>query len=135
LEDITLVSTRKKFIGLVAAVFGTAALLGSSVGVMAAREPQQLSAGSNFIGGPIQAMPPQKFTSCLAAGDWNSLYVWDAPTQQWKHYINPTKVPAYVNDPQVGGIATIPALSGLAILMDNAVPSAIFPILNSDQCP
>lgn len=126
-------NSRKKVIGLVTAVFGTAALLGGTLGAAAARDPQNLSAGSNFVGGPLEAMTPEKFTSCLP-DSWNSIYIWDAPTQQWKHYVNPEKVPDYVNSDEVGGISAIPRFAGLAILMDSAATGVVLPNLNSDTC-
>lgn len=127
-------NTKRAFIGLAASVFGTAALLGGALGVMAAPQPQNLSAGSNFIGGPLEVMSPETFTGCLPAQQWNSIYIWDAPNQQWKHYINPTKVPDYVNSEAVGGIGNIPRFAGVAVLLDGAIQGAIFPQFNSEAC-
>lgn len=127
-------NSRKKVIGLVGAVFGAAAIMGGSLG-LAAGAPQDLPAGAAYIGGPFESMSPQKFTSCLPQNSWNSIYVWDAPNQQWRHYINPAKVPAYVNNEEVGGITAIPRLSGLAILLDTAVQGAVFPVTNGTACP
>ncbi len=126
----------RKLVALFAGAFAFAALLGGSLGIAAAITPGPLPSGPAYIGGPRETMEPEKFVSCLPAQSWNSIYVWDAAGQQWKHYINPAKgVPDYVNDPDVGGIDFIPKLSGLAILIDTPIPAPYFPDTNGSTCP
>ena len=128
-------TTRRKVIALIAAVFGCAAILGGSLGIAVAGTRENLPTGAAYIGGPRENMAPAKFAGCLPVASWNSIYVWDAAKQQWLHYINPTKVPAYVNDAKVGGIVTIPRLAGLAILIDTAIVAPFFPDTNAQACP
>ena len=67
------------------------------------------------------AVPPGQYIACLPAGSWRAIYIWDAQTQTWKHFFNVSNVPAYVNDPALGGIAQIPQLAGVVLMMNVAV--------------
>lgn len=113
---------RKKYLSLFLAAIAVAGALGSSLGLVAAGVRQNLGAGFNLVGGPLNAdVPPAQFIACLPAGSWDAIYIWDAQTQTWKHYFNQSDVPAYVNDVNLGGIAVIPRLSGVVLMMGQAV--------------
>lgn len=126
-------STTRRLFAIFGGAVAFAGLLGGTLGIAAAQN--SLPAGPAYIGGPRESMSPENFTSCLPTQSWNSIYVWDASTQQWKHWINPAKgVPEWVNAPDVGGIEMIPRFSGLAILVDTAIPNATFPQINAQAC-
>jgi hypothetical protein len=113
---------RKKYLSIVIAAVALVAALGSSLGLVAAGVRQNLGAGFNLAGGPLNAdVAPGQFVSCLPANSWAAIYIWDAQTQTWKHHFNLADVPAYVNDPQLGGISVIPRLAGVVLIMKQAV--------------
>lgn len=114
---------RKKTLAVILASMAVVAALGSSLGLVAAGTRQSLSAGFNLAGGPLQAdMPPAQFVACLPASSWTAVYIWDAQTQTWKHHFNTgSGAAAYVNDAQLGGITVIPRLSGVVLMMSQAV--------------
>jgi hypothetical protein len=129
-------SRGKRFVAVSGAIFGMAGLLGASLGLAVAGNKGTLPTGPSYIGGPLENMTPAKYTSCLPAQNWNSIYIWDAANQQWLHWVNPAKgVPSYVNSPTVGGIETIPRFAGLAILVDSTITDAYFPDTNNQNCP
>lgn len=126
---------------LTATMIGLAALLGGSLGIVAAHQGslEGPSAGRttafNLVGGPFfEDMAPTTFMSCIPTTAWVSIYIWDAGNQEWKHFFNPATVPAYVNAPSAGGIDTIKKLAGLVVLSTQAVPNAKFKDRASDTC-
>ena len=113
---------RKRTLAMTLAVVGLVAALGSSLGLVAAGTRQDLVAGFNLVGGPLQAdVAPGTFVSCLPAASWKAIYIWDAQTQTWRHHFNLNSVPAYVNESSVGGITIIPRLAGVILMMGQAV--------------
>lgn len=118
-------------------MLGIAAILGSSLGIVAAGTRQPLTAGFNLVGGPLNAdVQPVDYVGCLPAGSWTALYVWDAQNQQWKHFFNLTagSLPAYINGSNVGGIGTIPRLSGVVLIMSQAVSNPRLRDTASEAC-
>jgi hypothetical protein len=129
---------RKRYLSLFLAAIALVAALGSSLGLVAARvrPAQDLGVGFNLIGGPLDDnVTPATFLACLPAGSWDALYTWDAQTQTWKHFFNPADVPAYVNNAQLGGIAEIPRLAGVVLIMGTAVPDPFFKDFPAEACP
>jgi len=116
---------RKKYLAVIVASLAVVAALGSSLGLVAAGTRQSVSTGFNLVGGPLQAdMPPAQFVACLPASSWTAVYIWDAQSQTWKHHFNTgSGTPAYVNDTALGGISVIPRLSGVVLMMAQAVTS------------
>jgi hypothetical protein len=112
---------RARTLSLLAAALGVAAILGGSLGMVSAGVRANLTAGVNpAVGGPLGGnVPPAAFVGCLPAGSWSAIYLWDGPNQRWRHYFN--NVPAYVNSAEAGGLTTIPRLSGLVLIMNQAV--------------
>lgn len=128
---------RNRVLAVAVAALALAAVLGGSLGVaFAARQP--LRAGVNpTVGGPLTGdVTPEKFMSCLPAGSWAALYVWDAANQSWRHYFNTngTGVPSYVNNAGVGGLTAVPKWTGVAIVMNQAVQAPSFPNSQSGPC-
>ena len=82
------------------------------------------------------SVSPDSFTKCLPTADWEAIYIWDGPNQQWQHYFNTTKTPAYVNDTNAGGISTIPGFSGVVLIMRLGSASQSVTLLdaNSETC-
>ncbi len=118
--------TRRKAIAVMAAAIAVVALLGASLG-MAFANTTSLSKGFNLVGGPLLAdTAPATWVSCLPAGSWNAIYVWDTTHQRWLHFFNidAAGVPGYVNESAAGGIISIPKLSGVALIMNQAVSGA-----------
>ncbi len=131
-------TTKLKIASLIFAAFGIAALLGGSLGVVTAGQKQTLFAGSNpAVGGPFAgSVTPAKWVSCLPSSSWRAVYRWDGTAQQWGHFFNTTKgIPSYVNHEDVGGLATIPRLAGLAMQMDEQVNSPFMPDSSGESCP
>lgn len=130
---------KSKAFAFVAASLATSAILGGSLGIAAAGQRASLGVGFNLIGGPLQGdVTPAKYVSCLPAGSWSAVYIWDGANQRWLHFFNtgaPQNVPAYVNDPSVGGIVTIKAFAGVAIIMNTAVASPFVPEQATSNCP
>lgn len=130
-------SMRKRFIVLVTVALTVVAVLGSSLGVVMAGTRQPLSVGFNLAGGPLNAdIQPADYVGCLPAGSWTALYIWDAENQTWKHYfnLNGGALPAYINGSNVGGIGTIPRLSGVVLIMAQAVPAPRLKDQASESC-
>ncbi|MFN0096162.1 MAG: hypothetical protein ACKVVT_15480 [Dehalococcoidia bacterium] len=127
---------RTKATALVAASLGVAAILGGSLGVVAAGVRQPLSAGFNLAGGPLNGdVSPAEYIACLPTSSWNSVYIWDGPSQTWRHYFNTASgVPAYVNQSTAGGIATIPRGAGVVLLMNSSVASPRLKDSNAESC-
>jgi len=124
--------TRKVF-ALVAGTMLLAAALGASLGVVFAGPRPSLDRGYNVVGGPFEeSVSAQHFTSCLGTA-WNALYIWDADAQQWRHYFR--DVPEVLNGLKVGGIETIPRLSGVVLIMDTPVESPFLPSSAGESCP
>jgi hypothetical protein len=127
---------RKRYLSLLLAAVTVVAALGSTLGLVAARtRAQDLVAGFNIIGGPQDAMAPAPFLSCLPAGSWDALYIWDAPNQTWRHFFNPADVPGYVNDTQLGGITSIPGNAGVVLIMGQGVNDPFFKDTANENCP
>lgn len=129
-------SMRKAYLAVAMATLGLAAVLGGSLGMVAAGTRSNLQAGFNLAGGPLQAdTAPDQFVGCLPANSWTAIYIWDAVNQNWKHYFNTGDgVPAYVNQAGVGGITTIPRFAGVVIIMKSAVSSPRLKDSNSESC-
>ncbi len=127
---------RTKMTAFLAVSLGIAAILGGSLGIVTASVRQPLSAGFNLAGGPLNGdISPDQYVACLAASAWNSVYIWDGPTQTWRHYFNTSAgVPGYVNLASAGGISTIPRGSGVVLLMTLAVPSPRLKDSNAESC-
>jgi hypothetical protein len=124
---------KHKMFAVAAATLASAAVLGGSLGLVAAGTKPPLAAGFNLAGGPLGGdVPPADFVACLPAGSWSAVYVWDGPTQEWQHYF--TGVPAYVNAPTNNGIATIKRFSGVVLIMNNAVASPRLKDTASEAC-
>jgi hypothetical protein len=128
---------RKRTIAVITAAVGLAAILGGSLGLVAAGTRSPLSAGFNITGGPLGAdVQPAEFVACLPASSWNAIYIWDAQAQTWKHHFNTngTGVPQYVNQTAVGGILVIPRLSGVILLMNQSVAAPRLKDTNAEAC-
>lgn len=130
---------RNKALVVALAALAMAAVFGGSLGVAFAGQKSTLTSGINpTVGGPLFGdVVPEKFMSCLPVGSWTAVYLWDSNTQSWRHYFNTngTGVPAYVNNAAVGGLAVVPRLAGLAVIMNQGVQSPFFPDRQSDICP
>lgn len=128
---------KTKRLALVVTAFAIAAVLGGSLGVATARYKPSLETGFNLVGGPFGGdVTPEKWVSCIPASSWRAIYIWDGTNQTWSHYFNTAKgVPAYVNDPKVGGIQTIKRYSGMVMIMDSAISNPYLPDSASDACP
>lgn len=117
---------KNRALGLSVTTVGLAAVLGGSLGVAMAGT-RSLSQGFNLVGGPISgSVTATQWVSCLPAQSWDAVYIWQAETQEWKHYFNPAKnnTPNYVNNINAGGIGSIPQGSGVVMIMSQAVPNA-----------
>ncbi len=115
---------RRRSFALVVATLGVAAVLGGSLGIVAAGTKQPLKAGFNLAGGPLNGdVPPDAFVGCLPAGSWNALYIWNGGNQSWQHFFNPSSVPGYVNGVNAGGIDKVPRYAGVVIIMQSDVAS------------
>ena len=129
---------KSRYTALVAATLGVAAILGGSLGIVAAGTRQPLGAGFNLAGGPLNSdVTPDQYVACLPVGSWNAVYIWDGVNQTWQHYFTTTganAVPAYVNSSGSGGIVVIPKFSGVVILMQSAVASPRLKDSSSESC-
>jgi hypothetical protein len=131
-------SMKLKIASLFFAAFGNAANLGGTLGVVSAGQKPPLYQGSNpAVGGPFGGnVSPETWVKCLPPSSWRAIYLWDGTHQRWGHHFNTAKgIPDYVNDSDVGGINQIPRLSGLAMQMDEAVPSPFLPDSAGESCP
>ena len=126
---------KRRTVAVAAAGLGIAAIFGGTLGVAFAGT-SDLTTGFNLVGGPTAAdVQAKDWVSCLPATSWQSVYIWDAPTQAWKHYFNTSSgVPAYVNQQASGGIGSIPQYSGVVIIMNTAVSGAKLPDSPSQAC-
>lgn len=136
----------RKALAVVAAGAGVAAILGATLGIAVAKHTNTVSGvcsggapGCNIhYVGAIRAgsVSPDNFTKCLPAADWEAIYIWDGPNQEWEHYFNTTKYPAYVNSTAAGGISTIPGFSGVVLIMKPGSPTQEITLLdqNSETC-
>ncbi len=136
----------RRAIAVVAAGAGVATLLGASLGVSVAKHTSQVggvcAGGGNgcnihYVGAIRQgSVTPANFTKCLPANDWEAIYIWDGPNQEWEHFFNTVNVPAYVNATSAGGIDTIPGFSGVVLIMKLGAPSQQVTILdqNNETC-
>ena len=136
----------RKAFAVVAAGAGVAAIMGATLGIAVAKHTNTVGgvcagggAGCNIhYVGAISAggVSPANFTKCLPANDWEAIYIWDGPNQEWEHFFNVTKTPAYVNAPAAGGITTIPGFSGVVLIMRSGAPSQQVTFLdsNSESC-
>lgn len=105
-------------------------MLGASLGVaMANQRNITLSPGFNLMGGPLFAnIEPDDFMECFPDGSWEAIYIWDAENQSWSHYFAEGQgLPGYINHEEVGGIDTIPRLSGLVVIMNTQVTNPFVP--------
>jgi hypothetical protein len=138
---------KRTSLGLVVGSFALAAILGASLGVAVAKHSTTVTGvcpnGSpgcntnNFVG-TIRSgsVSPSSFTSCIPAGTWEAIYIWDGPTQEWRHFFNTTKFPAYINASQAGGIDQIPGFAGVVLIMTAGTPATSITLLdsNSETC-
>lgn len=124
---------KHKTVAVAAATLGAAAILGSSLGVVAAGTKPSLGSGFNLAGGPLGGdVAPADFVACLPAGSWSAVYIWDGPTQQWQHHF--ANVPAYVNTSGNNGITVIKRYSGVVLIMNQAVSSPRLKDTTSEAC-
>ncbi len=128
---------RTKMLSVALVGVAIAAALGSGLGLATARVLNNpLVQGMNLVGGPLSAdVPPADYVACLPSTSWRGVYIFDAQTQSWRHYFNTAKgIPAYVNRTDLGGIAVVPRLAGVFILMDQQVNSPRLKDSPSESC-
>jgi hypothetical protein len=129
---------RRKSFAVVAASLGLAAVMGGSLGVVAAGvRNTTLNTGFNLVGGPLGGpVAPDQFVACIPASSWSGMYIWDGATQTWQHYFNTADgtVPGYVNTSGAGGIVNIPQLSGVVIIMKTQVSNPRLKDSNNESC-
>lgn len=125
---------RRKSLALVAASLSAAAFLGASLGIAAAGvRNDPLVAGFNLVGGPLRGdVAPDAFLGCLPANSWTGLYIFDSPTQSWRHYL--ADVPAYVNAGENNGVTIVPRATGVALIMKQGVTSPHFRDTANESC-
>lgn len=128
---------KSRMFAFVVSSLALAAVMGGSLGIVAAGSRQPLGVGFNLVGGPLQdSVTPDKFVGCLPTTAWDAVYVWDGANQTWKHYFNKANgTPEYVNSTSAGGISSIPRLSGVVLIMKAAVSSPFIPDRSSEACP
>ena len=137
----------RKTLAVVAAGGAIATILGATLGVAVAKHTSQVGGvcsngtqGCNIhYVGAIRAgsVDPQNFVKCLPTGDWDAIYIWDGPNQEWEHYFNTARgVPGFVNQPSAGGIQQIPGFSGVVLIMRLGAPSQQVTLLdaNNETC-
>ena len=134
---------QRKAFAVVAAGAGVAAIMGATLGIAVAKHSNTVGgvcsgggAGCNIhYVGAIRAgsVSPDNFTKCLPSGDWEAIYIWDGPNQEWEHYFNTTRTPAYVNQTSAGGISTIPGFSGVVLIMRSGAPIQQVTFLDSNN--
>ena len=135
----------RRVIAVAAMSLGLAAILGATLGIAVAKHSSTVggvcsngSQGCNihYVGVTKSApVSPSKFTECLPSGSWTAIYTWDGPNQQWLHYFNTTGtgVPAYVNNTNAGGIASIPGFSGVVLIMKLGTPIQSVTLLDASN--
>ena len=137
----------RKALAVVAAGALVATLLGASLGIALAKHTSTVagvcsngSTGCNIhYVGAIRpgSVDPANFIKCLPAGDWEAIYIWDGPNQEWEHYFNTSRgVPGFVNSASAGGITQIPGFSGVVLIMRLGAPSQQITLLdaNNESC-
>ena len=136
----------RKALAVVLAGAGVATILGATLGIAVAKHSSSVggvcSNGSSgcaihYVGAISQGgVTAANFTKCLPGSDWEAIYIWDGPNQEWEHYFNTVDVPAYVNDTAAGGISTIPGFSGVVLIMKAGTPIQQVTLLdsNSESC-
>ena len=127
---------KNRALGLAVTTVGLAAVLGGSLGVAMAGT-RSLSDGFNLVGGPTgSSVTAEEWVSCLPSQSWDAVYIWQAETQEWKHYFNPGKnnTPNYVNSVNAGGIGSIPRGAGVVMIMSQTVSSAQVPDAPTQAC-
>ena len=136
----------RKALAVVAAGALVATLLGATLGIAMAKHTGTVagvcsngSQGCNIhYVGAIRpgSVDPANFVKCLPPGDWEAIYIWDGPNQEWEHYFNTTDTPAFVNQPGAGGISQIPGFSGVVLIMRLGAPSQQITLLdaNNESC-
>jgi hypothetical protein len=136
----------RKALAVVLAGAGVATIMGATLGIAVAKHTSSVGGvcqgGGNgcnihYVGAISQGgVTPANFTKCLPANDWEAIYIWDGPNQEWEHYFNTVDVPAYVNDASAGGITTIPGFSGVVLIMKLGTPAQNVTLLdsNSESC-
>jgi len=125
----------RKAMGVVAAGGAVAVIMGATLGIAVAKHSTSVGGvcsngqpGCNiYYVGAIKAggVSPDSFTSCLPDADWQAIYIWDGPNQQWQHFFNTNgspAVPAYVNQTSAGGISAIPGFAGVVLIMRSGAP-------------
>ncbi|MCK9518542.1 MAG: hypothetical protein M0R74_05880 [Dehalococcoidia bacterium] len=129
---------RNKAFAVVVATFGLAAVLGGSLGLVAAAPREQvIYKNMNLVGYTgRQPIAPSEFLACVEKTGWIGLYRWENDPEtndgRWLHYLN--NVPAYVNSPSVNGMDEIPAFGG-TILIASKQFNAFFPSRPGEACP
>ncbi len=115
-----------------------AGTLGASLGLVAALQTTTLYEGVNYKGPLLDAVTPAKFVSCLG-DNWSGVYLWDTAQGRWFHYFpegtGQGQVPAWVNSPAAGGFNLIPRARGVALIMNDDMPTAHLPDRPTDVCP
>lgn len=137
----------RKAFAVVAAGAGIAAILGATLGVAVAKHTQTVGGvcsngnpGCNIhYAGAIRSgsVDPANFVKCLPSGDWDAIYIWDGPNQQWLHFFNTARgIPGFVNQGSAGGIQQIPGFSGVVLIMRVGAPSQSVTFLdgNNESC-
>ncbi|MGI8927083.1 MAG: hypothetical protein ACR2HN_10630, partial [Tepidiformaceae bacterium] len=78
-----------KGFGIAAGMLLLAAVLGGSVGLVAAKPRNfPLVIGQNYtgpVGGGTVGVAPARWLSCLPPTSWSAVYTWDGPLKQWYH--------------------------------------------------
>ena len=128
---------KSRTLAFVAGSVTVAAILGGSLGIVAAGQRPSLGVGFNLVGGPLQsAVAPDKYVGCLPSTSWDAVYLWDGANQRWEHYFNKANgTPEYVNSTSAGGINQIPRLAGVVLIMKTAVTNPTIPDKPGDTCP
>ena len=137
----------RKALFVVVAGAGIASILGATLGIAVAKHTSTVGGvcsngtqGCNIhYVGAIRAgsVDPANFVKCLPSGDWDAIYIWDGPNQEWEHYFNTARgVPAFVNGAGAGGIQQIPGFSGVVLIMRLGAPSQTVTLLdaNNEAC-
>ncbi|MGE0599736.1 MAG: hypothetical protein AB7N24_16620 [Dehalococcoidia bacterium] len=136
----------RKALAVVVAGAAVSTILGASLGIAVAKHASTVggvcSGGGNgcnihYVGAIHSgSVSPANFTKCLPAADWEAIYIWDGPNQEWEHYFNETKTPAFVNATAAGGINTIPGFSGVVLIMKPGAPIQQVTLLdgNNESC-
>jgi hypothetical protein len=131
---------RRPMLALSLGMLMFAAVLGGSLGLMAAHASRQVNLvqGVQYYGPRNAAVTPAKFVSCLGT-DWAAVYFYDTANKRWLHFFpvggGAGQVPEWVNSPEAGGFALIPHGSAVALVMKVAKANATLPDRPEDVCP